>query len=68
MYTAMVFHQDKLTGNYNARSVRLRPYTELQNAIQAVKKTGLDGYVKQQGRKAPVWNNLPPSHASNALR
>lgn len=61
MYQAMIFHPVG-NGKVTVRSVRLRPYSELKNAVDAVVKSGHEGYVKMQGRKAPVWNNVRSSH------
>ena len=58
MYTAMVFHPTGINNNSTVRAIRQRPYSDISNAIAAINRSGMEGYIKQQGRTVPVWNNV----------
>lgn len=56
MYYAMAYYPNEW-GNFNVRAIRTKGYRTLESAINAVKRVGHDGFVKQLGVSTPVWSN-----------
>lgn len=59
MFYAMQFIPDEFNPrNVIVRAVRAKPFKSFDAAVRAVKKVGHQGYVKEYGKKQPVWDNL----------
>ena len=56
MFYAMCFIKNEW-GLFNVRPIRTKGYVNLISAKKALEKSGLQGYVKKQGSKEPIWSN-----------
>ena len=58
MYQSMQFIPMGFNNNVTVRPVRITPFKSFKAAVNALVKTGNEGYVKQQGQPRPVYHNM----------